>query len=118
MIPYTEELKQYNVFKLVYLNAEDFSLPEIIDLTIEGDYLVGTLEHFSTYVLIGKVAETQPTNTSEDVQKAEQQPIVQNTKANNPTTGDNILVFTSIFILSAFAVVFQVLSIRRSRFNK
>ena len=76
----TDEMKQYNTFKLIYLN-DDFSLGQVITLekqTIGGvDYLVGTLNHLSNYVLTGTT-----TNNS-----------------TNPQTFDNI--YTYVFMLIA-----------------
>ena len=50
----TDEMKKYDIFKIVYIDAEDnFATESPITLTQEGGYLVGTLEHLSTYALVG-----------------------------------------------------------------
>ncbi len=64
-IKITDDMKKYNTFKLVYLK-NDFTLGETITLTVDGDYLVGTIPHLSTYMLTGN-------NTT------------------SPKTGDNLL---------------------------
>ena len=98
-IPQTDALKEYESIKLAYVDSEDFSLKDVIELKLEDGYYVGTLEHLSPYALVGKAVEpTQPTNTS-----------------NNPSTGDNIVVFGSIFVLSALAMAFELFIIKKSR---
>ena len=50
----TDEMKKYDIFKIVYMDVEDnFATESPITLTQEGGYLVGTLEHLSTYALVG-----------------------------------------------------------------
>ena len=48
----TDDMKNYNTFKLLYLK-NDFTVGEVNNLTVEGDYLVGTIPHLSTYMLTG-----------------------------------------------------------------
>ena len=53
-IKMTDEMKKYDIFKIVYIDVEDNLATESpITLTQEGGYLVGTLEHLSTYALVG-----------------------------------------------------------------
>lgn len=52
-------MKKYNEFKLMYFD-DDFVNEKPITLTIEGDYLVGTLPHLSLYSLNGNYNETVP----------------------------------------------------------
>ena len=57
----TDEMKEYDIFKIVYMDVEDnFATESPITLTQEGGYLVGTLEHLSTYALVGDNAPTSP----------------------------------------------------------
>ena len=52
-IKMTDEMKKYDIFKIVYMDVEDnFATESPITLTQEGGYLVGTLEHLSTYALV------------------------------------------------------------------
>ena len=63
-IKMTDEMKKYDIFKIVYIDAEDnFATESPITLTQEGGYLVGTLEHLSTYALVGDNAPSAPTYT-------------------------------------------------------
>ena len=51
---------------------------------MDGDYLVGTLDHLSTYALTGSNTSTSNnTNTT-----------------NNPQTGDNIYIWFGMLIIS------------------
>lgn len=53
-IKMTDEMKEYDIFKIIYVDTEDnFATESPITLTQEGGYLVGTLEHLSTYALVG-----------------------------------------------------------------
>ena len=51
-IKITDDMKNYNTFKLLYLK-NDFTVGEVNNLTVDGDYLVGTIPHLSTYMLTG-----------------------------------------------------------------
>ena len=63
-IKMTDEMKKYDIFKIVYIDVEDNLATESpITLTQEGGYLVGTLEHLSTYALVGDNAPSAPTYT-------------------------------------------------------
>ncbi|MBR6033317.1 MAG: hypothetical protein IKP28_00960 [Clostridia bacterium] len=140
-IPYTEELKKYNTFKFAYINDEDFSVSEVIEFTVEGDYLVGILEHFSPYALVADYEEpeedentTEPTtevdkedtSISEDTNKETEAEEVKETKTeqsttaknSNPITGDNILIYVSIFLLSVFAITFEIVTNKNGRLSK
>lgn len=54
-IKLTDEMKGYDNYKLIYINDEEAgpTTEEPIILTIEGGFLVGTLPHLSSYVLVG-----------------------------------------------------------------
>lgn len=53
-IKLTPEMKKYNLLKLVNVEYNDgYEKKEVIQLKIEGDYLVGILPHLSTYALTG-----------------------------------------------------------------
>jgi len=80
-IKLTEEMKKYNTFKMFYVNDE-FSLEDQIDLTIQGDYLVGVLPHLSTYTLVGS-------NVSSN-----------SVVSNNPQTLDTIYIWVSMLLLA------------------
>ncbi len=58
---------------------DDMSLGEEIELSIVGDYLVGTLDHLSNYSLIGNTV-------------------------SNPKTGDNIMNFVLMLLVSILGI--------------
>ena len=75
-IKMTDKMKKYESFKIIFVNTDDgFETEEAITLTQEGDYLVGTLEHLSTYAVTG-------------------------TLKANPDTGDTILKYVAILGVS------------------
>lgn len=87
-IKLTEELKKYNSFKMIYLDDENnFKVGEIVELKVEGDYLVGTLPHLSAYTLVGNVEEEEDPNT--------------------PKAGDTIMLWNFIIIaaIAGFVVI-------------
>lgn len=60
-IKMTDEMKKYDIFKIVYMDVEDnFATESPITLTRDGEYLVGTLEHLSTYALVGSNTPSSP----------------------------------------------------------
>ena len=80
-IKITDDMKKYNSFKLIYVK-DDFTLGETIELKVEGDYLVGTLPHLSTYTLVGNNVES----------------------SSNPTTGDKIYMWIGMLIISVIGL--------------
>ena len=92
-IKMTDEMKKFNTFKLGYLNNQ-YEVAEIIELTVDGDYLVGTLPHLSTYTLVGSITETP-----------------------NPSTLDNINHYVSMFTISMIGLAGSALYIYRKRYN-
>ena len=62
-IKITDEMKKYDTFKLVFLDTDandNIILGDVVTLTVEGDYLVGTLNHLSTYALTGSTTPESP----------------------------------------------------------
>ena len=84
-IKITDDMKGYDSYKLVFID-EDGKTEEPIQLTINGEYLEGTLPHLSMYALIGNTNSSQ-NNTS------------------NPQTGDNIIFYISMLGLSIVGFV-------------
>ena len=80
-IKYTDELKKYNTFKFVYLDENNkFKITDIVNLRVEGDYIVGEVPHFSAYALTG-------------------------TYVDNPKTNDNIILYVSLLGISLLGIV-------------
>ena len=81
-IKMTDEMKKYNTFKLMYIDTDNgFTTEEPITLAQDGDYLVGTLEHLSSYALNGTYV------------------------AANPKTGDKIMSYISMLGLSTICLI-------------
>ena len=60
-IPINDDMKQYNVFKMIYIDPDNgFAAGDVVELKVEGDYLVGTLPHLSVYALVGSYVEASP----------------------------------------------------------
>lgn len=80
-IKMTEEMKKYNTFKLVCIDNETIGEKDVVDLKVDGDYLVGNLYHLSNYALVAK------------------------NESKGPATGDNILLFVGMFGVAAFGMI-------------
>lgn len=95
-IKLTEEMKKLDSFKLTYIDIDEngeLIVGETITLTVEGDYLVGTLPHLSAYVLTG-------------------------TKTEAPKTNDNIMHYVNILAISMIGLSLSTyLVIRRKKHN-
>lgn len=90
-IKMTDEMKKYNTFKLIYVKVEDdVSIEKPITLKQEGDYLVGTLDHLSTYALTGSVV-------------------------TNPKTGDKIMTYVFILGLSIAGLLIIGICIKKKK---
>ena len=96
----TDDMKEFNSFKLLYINTDnnDFDVEETVLLdvqTIENEkYLVGTLQHLSSYVLVGNTAT--PTT-------------------NNPQTLDNIYVWIITLLISIVGLTISTISVRKQK---
>ncbi len=77
----TDEMKKYSKFRLINIDEDDFSAGDVVELTVDGEYLVGTLPHLSVYAL---VAETE--------------------KTSNPLTGDTIVKYMTIFAIATIGL--------------
>ena len=75
-IKMTDAMKKYNSFKIVYVDENnEFKTEEPITLTQDGDYLVGTLNHLSTYAVTGSIE-------------------------SNPNTGDKVMLYVTVLGIS------------------
>lgn len=82
----TDEMKKYNSFKFIYIDDNNnYKVGDIVDLEIKNGYLYGTLPHLSAYALVG--------NT------------VDESKINNPATGDNIMIYALILLASLSSII-------------
>ena len=89
-IKMTDEMKKYDIFKIVYIDVEDNLATESpITLTQEGGYLVGTLEHLSTYALVGDNAPGENDAPADSDTSA----------PTSPQTGDNSNLGLWVFLL-------------------
>ena len=86
------EMKKYNSFKLFYVNDDFVVEGDPITLTKEGDYLVGPLQHLSLYALAGDITTV-------------------------PKTGDNIIAYISLGIISILGLSISILLLKKKQFN-
>ena len=94
-IKITDEMKKYNTFKIIYVEMdEELILGDPITLTVDGDYLVGTLDHLSTYALTGEYIEP---------------------KKDNPQTGDNIYRWIGILGISGLGLSIGTTIIKKNK---
>ena len=97
-IKMTDEMKQYNTFKIVYIDALDtLSLEEPISLASDGEYLSGTLNHLSTYALVGS---NEPVSNRLD-------------PTGNPHTNDPIYVWFGLLMISFVGLSLGLFVFRR-----
>ncbi len=103
-IKMTDEMKKYNTFKIINVDMDDqgnISTENPINLKVEGDYLVGTLEHLSNYALTGSYVV--PSN---------------NSTTNNPQTGDNIYMWFGMLLISVFGLSVGMITATKSKKSK
>ena len=92
------EMKNFNTFKLIYLEeTEDGGMVagEEIPLTVEDDFLVGTLPHISAYALVGSNETPAAPNTGIF------------TKIFGSVTFQPLLLISSVLFLIAVTVFFK-----------
>ncbi len=93
-IKMTDEMKKYNTFKIIYVDMDNnLATEKPIVLTQEGDYLVGTLEHLSTYALAGSIT-------------------------TNPKTFDNINIWYGIMAISVLGLLVGAYTTRKNKLVK
>ncbi len=94
----TDELTKYNDFKMYYVD-ENFNLdnePLNFQVSADGKYLVGTLNHLSPYVLVGNVVSNSGGTTT-----------------GNPQTSDNIHVWIGMLVISILGLSVGTVSATR-----
>lgn len=102
-IKMTDEMKKYDIFKIVYIDVEDNLATESpITLTQEGGYLVGTLEHLSTYALVGDNAPGE------------------NDAPISPQTGDNsnLGLWMILLVLSCCSMIALIVIYKKRKIAK
>ena len=95
-IKITDEMKNFNTFKLINMDENTYKAKDVVELKVDGEYLVGKLPHLSVYALAATNVEEE--TTTEEAKTEEK-------TAGNPTTGDNIVLFVGIFVAAAVGVV-------------
>ena len=90
-----DKMKEFDSFKLVYLDDEnDFNVSEVVEkfeIDKENNELVFYLKHLSAYALVGEKTETAEASTSD--------------KTKNPKTGDNIAIYFGMLALGIYGLV-------------
>ena len=93
-IKITDKMKEYDSFKLVYLDDENgFAVSEIVDFEVDKDNneIVANLKHLSAYALIGEKTESS-------------------SNKSNPKTGDSIAFDIVILIISITGLIYTIVS--------
>ena len=89
----TEEMKKYNKFRFVYIDENNnFKVGEIVDVKVEGEYLVGTLPHLSVYAVVGEYVEE-----------------------NNPKTSDSVIINIVMLVLCLIGLTSTVIYIKKHK---
>ena len=78
-----EDLKEYKKYEVVYISDDD--VKEIIPAIVEDGYIVFETSHLSEYGLVAT------------------EKILNNTV--NPKTGDNIIIYVIMFIMSIISII-------------
>ena len=92
----TDEMKKYNSFKFIYIDENNnFKVGDIVDVQIDGEYLVGTLPHLSVYAVVGENIEE--------------------TKANNPNTSDSVIMNIVMLVLCLIGLTSTIIYIKRHK---
>ena len=87
-IKMTEEMKKYNKFYITYVDDQN-NIETPIELTVNGEYLEGELNHLSGYALTGKYVE----------------PEAEPSTSGNPPTGDKgIASYVALLSLSVIGL--------------
>ena len=97
----TDEMKKYNKFKFIYIDENNnFKVGDIVDVQIDGEYLVGTLPHLSVYAVVGdNVEETE-------------------TKDNNPKTSDNVIINITMLVVCLTGLISTIVYIKKHKLIK
>ncbi len=91
-IKLTEEMKEYDTLTAAYIL--DGKVVETFDISIDGEYVVFNTTHLSEYAILGENVKTDE--------------IIE-----NPSTGDNILVYVTILGLSVVGTGILLYKIRK-----
>ena len=98
----TDDMKGYDSYKLIYISEEDGTTEDAITLTVNGEYLEGTLPHLSLYALAGSKTET--TTTDSNLTTEDTTTTTETKTTSNPKTGDNIAVWFSLMVISILGI--------------
>lgn len=91
-IKLTEEMKEYDTLTAAYIL--DGKVVETFDISIDGEYVVFNTTHLSEYAILGENVKTDEV-------------------IENPSTGDNILVYVTILGLSVVGTGILLYKIRK-----
>ena len=91
-IKLTEEMKEYDTLTAAYIL--DGKIVETFDISIDGEYVVFNTTHLSEYAILGENVKTDEV-------------------IENPSTGDNILVYVTILGLSVVGTGILLYKIRK-----
>ena len=98
-IKLTEALKKYSKLQFVYLDNDDnFAVDDVKELTIGSETADIDLDHLSVYALVGS-------NEEEAIEEPETVATEEATETENPKTGDSIVSYVSLLLLSVLSIL-------------
>ena len=117
-IKMTDEMKNYNEFKLVCLDDDTMAVKENVSLKEEDGYLVGDLPHLSIYALVGNNVEVAENTSNTGIETTTDTTIdITSSSADNVKTGDTVYIYVAVLALALVAFV-TFLTIRKRASSK
>ena len=97
-IKMSDEMKKYNSFKFICVDDDEITDKDVVTLEDKDGYLTGNLFHLSSYALVGSNAQDEATETTTDGAAT----------TTNPKTGDNIMFYVVMFVISLAGTIVTV----------
>lgn len=135
-IPIPENLKNKKL--AIYYVDENNNIEEY-EVKVEDEYAVFTTKHFSTYTLAEEIVadeklpstennnnsnntnndvKPEDTNNSEEKVDKIEDKIEKEENINNPSTGDNVMMFVAVFAVSIVGLIVTLCITRKKQYNK
>ncbi len=93
-----EDLKGFNKYEVVYISNDE--IKETIPATVEDGYIVFETSHLSQYGIVATNVEEKTEQTKNET--------------NNPKTGDNIVMYISVFAVAVAGITATMIAKKRN----
>lgn len=93
-----EDLKGFNKYEVVYISNDE--IKETIPATLEDGYIVFETSHLSQYGIVATNVEEKTEQTKNET--------------NNPKTGDNIVMYISVFVVAVAGITATMVAKKRN----